>query len=450
MVKPLTVLLALTYCCPQAVHAYSILTHEAVVDALWDTGIRPALLKRFPNSTPDQLKEAHAYAYGGSLIQDMGYYPFSNKLFTDLTHYVRSGDFVAAMVRDSEDLDEYAFALGSMAHYAADMNGHKIATNASVPLLYPKLGREFGKVVTYWDNPISHMRTEFSFDVLQVSQGHYETQGYRDFIGFQVSKPLFERAFQDTYGLDTKDLFNDLDLALGSFRYATSSLVPALTKAAWKMRKAELIQGTPGLTRKQFLFTLKRSNYEKEFGKDYRRPGFGTRMLIVMISILPKIGPLRVLAFPPPTQKVEDLVITSFKTTLDNYRILLGQAENRKTLRIPNGNLDTGEPVIAGQYLGADLAYDKLLDKLASRDFAGISPELKENLLVYYAARQGAATNGKGKPQDDWTKTQQQLDQLRQSTAGQSNPVTVSAHPATQDGRQAPLPSATYAARQAP
>ncbi len=445
MVKPVTVLLALSICGPQAVHAYSILTHEAVVDALWETGIRPALLKRFPNSTPDQLKEAHAYAYGGSLIQDMGYYPFSNKLFTDLTHYVRSGDFVAAMVRDSEDLDEYAFALGSMAHYAADMNGHKIATNASVPLLYPKLGREFGKVVTYWDNPISHMRTEFSFDVLQVSQGHYATQGYRDFIGFQVSKPLLERAFQDTYGLDTKDLFNDLDLALGSFRYATSSLVPALTKAAWKMRKAELIQGTPGLTRKQFLFTLTRSNYEKDFGKDYRRPGFGTRMLIVMISILPKIGPLRVLAFPPPTPKVEDLVIASFKSTLENYRTLLTQAENRNTLKIPNGNLDTGEPVVAGQYLGADLAYDKLLDKLASHNFTGLSPELKQNLLAYYAARKGAATDAKGKPQDDWTKTQQQLDQLRQS-----NPTTASVSPAKQDGHRASLPSEAYAAHPAP
>jgi hypothetical protein len=445
MVKSVTVLLALSICGAPAVHAYSILTHEAVVDALWDTGIQPALLKRFPSSTPDQLKEAHAYAYGGSLIQDMGYYPFSNKLFTDLTHYVRSGDFVVAMVRDSENLDEYAFALGSMAHYAADMNGHKLATNESVPLLYPKLRREFGTVVTYWDNPISHMRTEFTFDVLQVSQGHYATQSYRDFIGFQVSKPLFEHAFQDTYGLDTKDLFNNLDLALGSFRYATSSLVPALTKAAWKMRKDELIKGTPGLTRKQFLFTLNRTNYEKDFGKTYRRPGFGTRLLLVMIDILPKIGPLKVLAFPPPTAKVEDLVIASFKTTTENYRTLLNQAESGSTLKIPNGNLDTGEPVVAGQYLGADLAYDKLLDKLASHDFAGISPELKQNLLAYYVNRKSAPTNAKGKPQDDWAKTQQQLDQLRQS-----NPITAPSHEAKRDGRPRALQSAAYAARQAP
>ena len=154
-------------------YGYSVLTHEAIVDTLWDASIQKMLLQRFPMSTPEELEEAHAYVYGGCIIQDMGYYPFSSKLFSDLTHYVRSGDFVVALIRESQDLNEYAFALGALAHYAADNNGHRLGTNVAVPVLYPNLGREFGKTVTYWDNPLSHIRTEFGFDVLQVAQGRY-------------------------------------------------------------------------------------------------------------------------------------------------------------------------------------------------------------------------------------------------------------------------------------
>src|ERR1035438_6538572 len=90
-------------------YGYSVLTHEAIVDSLWDASIQKMLLKRFPMTTPEELEQAHAYVYGGCILQDMGYYPFSSKLFSDLTHYVRSGDFVAAMIRDSQDVDEYAF-----------------------------------------------------------------------------------------------------------------------------------------------------------------------------------------------------------------------------------------------------------------------------------------------------------------------------------------------------
>ena len=104
--------------------AYAVLAHEAIIDSAWDTDIRPLLLKRFPGATREELKEAHGYAYGGAIVQDMGYYPHGNKLFSDLTHYVRSGDFILALLRDSKDLDGYAFALGALSHYAADNDGH--------------------------------------------------------------------------------------------------------------------------------------------------------------------------------------------------------------------------------------------------------------------------------------------------------------------------------------
>src|SRR5579864_7510213 len=177
-----------------AAEAYSVLTHEAIIDASWDRELKPLLLARFPGTTDDQLRDAHAHAYGGAIIQDMGYYPFGSKFFSDLTHYVRSGDFIVALIRESQDLNEYAFALGALAHYAADNQGHPIGVNRAVPILYPELGSKFGKTVTYWDNPLSHIRTEFGFDVLQVAQGRYATDQYRKFIGFKVSKPLLERA----------------------------------------------------------------------------------------------------------------------------------------------------------------------------------------------------------------------------------------------------------------
>jgi hypothetical protein len=102
---------------------------------------------------------------------------------------------VEALVRDSKDLNEYAFALGTMAHYTADNNGHRIAVNRSVPILYPKLRRKYGEVITYDENPAAHLKTEFGFDVLQVAKGHYAPDAYHDYIGFEVAQPLLERAF---------------------------------------------------------------------------------------------------------------------------------------------------------------------------------------------------------------------------------------------------------------
>ena len=125
--------------------AYSVLTHEEIVDLLWTDEIRPLLLKRFPALTQEQITEAHAYAYGGAVIQDLGYYPFGGREFSDLIHYVRSGDFVRELILDSQDANEYAFALGALAHYSSDIAGHP-AVNRAVAMQYPKLRARFGKL----------------------------------------------------------------------------------------------------------------------------------------------------------------------------------------------------------------------------------------------------------------------------------------------------------------
>jgi Zinc dependent phospholipase C len=259
--------------------SYSVLTHEATIDSVWKDSIEPLLLQRFPRASAKDLKKAHAYAYGGSIIQDMGFYPFGSHFFTDLTHYVRSGDFVTSMLRNAANLDEYAFALGALAHYASDTNGHAIAVNRAVPMLYPKLKGKYGNEVTYSDDPGSHLKTEFGFDVLQVAKGRYPSDAYHDFIGFEVSKPLLERAFHETYGLELKDVFGALDLAIGTYRKTVSGLIPKMTKVAWTLKKDDIAKSQPGITREKFLYNLSRAEYEKSWGKEYTHPGLGSRVL---------------------------------------------------------------------------------------------------------------------------------------------------------------------------
>ena len=258
-----------------AAHPYSVLTHEAIIDSTWDSAIKPLLVKRFPSATPEELRDAHAYAYGGCIIQDLGYYPFGSEFFSDLTHYVRSGDFVLNLILESQDLDEYAFALGALSHYAADNNGHPLAVNRAVPLLYPKLGLKFGKLVTYADDPHTHAKTEFAFDVFQAARGHYASAAYKSFIGFEVAKPVLHRAFEDTYGMRVEKAFLDVDLAIGSYRRAVGTILPAMTRAAWQIKKQDIRRDAPSLTHKTFLYNLSRSSYEKNWGSTYQRPGSG-------------------------------------------------------------------------------------------------------------------------------------------------------------------------------
>jgi Zinc dependent phospholipase C len=364
-------------------YGYTVLTHEAIIDSVWDTSVSKLLLKRFPAATPEELEQAHAYAYGGCIIQDMGYYPFSSRFFSDLTHYVRSGDFITALIRESRDLNEYAFALGALEHYAADTEGHRIATNRAVPMLYPELRRKFGSSVSYWDDPVAHIRTEFGFDVLQVASGRYAPDRYRSFIGFQVSRDVLERAFRDTYGIEMKDVFGNVTLALGSYRYAVSSIIPGMTRVAWSLKQDQLKKEIPGITRKKFLYNLSRSSYEKEWGTEYHKPGCGTKLLAFLFRLLPGRGPFSALKIRTPTPEVEKLFMASFNATVDRYRALLANADAGQP-ELPNENFDVGRATIAGKYKGTDEAYAKLLGKLADRQFAAMPPELRRNILAYY------------------------------------------------------------------
>jgi hypothetical protein len=397
---------------PAQIAAYAVLSHEAIIDSAWDTTIRPLLLQRFPEASGEEIKEAHGYAYGGVIIQDMGYYPHGSHFFSDLTHYVRSGDFVLALLHDAKDLDGYAFAVGALAHYAADNDGHRIGTNRAVPILYPKLKKKYGDSVTYEEDPLAHVKTEFGFDVLEVAQGRYAPDSYHDFIGFGVSVPLLEQAFQETYGLDLKSVLTDEDKVLGSYRYAVSQLLPKATRIAWSLKKNEILNDQPSMTKKKFLYNLSRASYQKNWGKNYQPPTFWERFLAFLASILPKFGPLKVLQLRTPTPETERMFEASFNATLERYRKLLGQVGTSDP-DLPNDNFDTGEVTGPGQYRLNDETHAKLLDALATQNFSGASPDLRAEILEFYG-HPDAPYATKRNPKA-WAKVQAQLEQLKKA-----------------------------------
>ena len=352
---------------PGRAQAYSVLAHEANVDAVWDSHIRGLLLQRFPRSTREEIDGARAFAYGGSVIQDLGYYPFGSHFFSKLLHYVKTGDFVETMIRDARDINEYAFALGALAHYSADNTGHPEAVNRAVPLVYPELRKEYGDRVTYAQSPARHIIVEFSFDIVQAAAGAYVPEAYHGFIGFQVARPLLERAFRDTYGLEVNDVFGDADLAIATYRYAVSQLIPEITQAAWKAKEQEIRALIPTVDRNAFVFRYPRRQFEKEYGRKYRKPGLFARILTFIYRILPKIGPLRPLSFKAPTPEAEALFSASLRETRARYARMLEDLRADE-LKLANTNFDTGRLARPGEYSLADETLAQLAREMKKRE----------------------------------------------------------------------------------
>jgi hypothetical protein len=397
----------------QRAAAYSVLTHEQIVDLAWEDQIQPMLLQRFPHATPDDLRQAHGYAYGGSLIQDMGYYPRGNKYFSDLLHYVRSGEFVTTMLEDAEDINQYAFALGALAHYSSDNLGHP-TVNQIVAIEFPKLKAKYGPEVTYADDPKAHIRTEFGFDMVQVAKNRYTSDRYHDFIGFNISQHLLEKAFLKTYGLKLSDVLDDEDEAIESFRRAVSVFIPKLTRAALINRRDELVRDDPNFNEKKFLYRLSRTKYEKDWGKGYSKPSFGIRVLAFFLRIIPKVGPASALAFKVPSAHTEDMYIKSLDRTFVDYRKLLHQVRDGN-LSLPDTDCDTGRPTSAAEYPLTDKTYAQLLHDLSQDDFSTATPELRSNILDFYSDLNAPFHTKKDRK--SWARTERELEELKGAPA---------------------------------
>jgi Zinc dependent phospholipase C len=367
------------------------------------------LLQKYPGASQDDLRKAHAYAYGGCLIQDMGYYPFGNRQFSDLVHYVRSGDFVMALLDEASDINEYAFALGALSHYASDITGHPYV-NMAVAQNFPKLKKKYGPAVTFEQDPKAHIRTEFGFDVVQVAKQRYTSDAYHDFIGFEVSKQVLQRAFLKTYGIKLEDVFSSIDLSIGSYRRSISTVIPQMTRVALLTKKDEMVKEDPSFAKKKFLYNLKRADYEKQWGKSYQRPGCGARFLTLLFKLIPKIGPFRAIGFKMPSPGTETLYLKSINNTVDQYRIYL-QNLRAGNLTLVNRDFDTGKKTKEGEYRLTDEAYGKLLDKLAAGKFAGASPELRQNILAFY--QDPNAPNFNKKKPEQRNKTLRNIEELK-------------------------------------
>lgn len=377
-------LLQLLLATPFSGKAFGVLTHEAIIDAAWEQSIVPLLKQRFPLATSEEIKEAHAYAYGGAVAPDMGYYPAGSKFFTDLVHYVRSGEMVTSLFTNAANINQYAFAIGFLSHYNADNYGHSLATNRSVGLVYPKLAEKFGSSINYAQNKIGHVRMEFGFDVLQVARGNYASLSYRDFIGFKVDTAVLSKAFSETYGLDINKVFsNHFGRSVETFRWVVANVFPLLTRQAWASKKGTIKQTDSTSVSTRFRYKMRQKNYNKEYGTGYRRPGFFPSFLSFVIRALPKVGPTRPLKFKLPTPEAEKYFIQSFDTILHHFTgqiKLLSSPEGR----FKNINFDTGNPTEICEYILADRTYNALVLQLHEQGIGETPALLRRNIINYY------------------------------------------------------------------
>jgi hypothetical protein len=410
---------------------YSVITHQAIIDAEWESLIKPLLLERFPYATAEELRTAEAYAYGGSVIQDLGYYPIGKAFFSHLTHYVRSGDFVRSLFVESRDLDDYAFALGALSHYAADIDGHYLAVNRSVPLLYPRLRKKYGDRITWEESPWAHSLTEFGFDTLEVVDRHVAPQKYHDAIGFQVPRSLLERAFQRTYGLELKNQTLSVRLRLALYRLAAAQVVPEMSEVAWALRRRQLEARARSLHHRQ-LYHLPYQSYAA-WRMFYVKPGVGDKLTAFFFRLLPKFGRLSAFDFHAPTVRTEQMFANSLKATVEDYTSEVKAVQAGQFVR-SNVDLDTGQTTRPGEYVYCDRTYAQLLHKLERRRFAGVSPALRENLLDFF---EGSAENSLKKKNRQWRRILRELGELKASSASpEISPTTPVKAPAANSPRQ--------------
>ena len=366
--------------------AYSVLTHEELIDLAWNDSIRPLLLARFPAATDHQLVVAHSYAYGGCAVQDMGYYPFGKRFFSNLTHYVRSGDFVAWMLQNARTLDEYAFAIGALSHYLGDSIGHSQAINPATAFEFPKLQHKYGDSVTYGESPHGHIRTEFAFDVEELTNLEFAPPAYLRAVGFRVPRKFLEQAFKHTYGFDIHSILGQDRPALRSYRTSVRSFIPAFAEAEVVLHRHQFPPHPDDDAYRIFAQRVSHTNYDRRWKHTYKGPGFKAHLLAIVVFLVPKIGGAADLAIKTPTPETQEWYLSSVNHTVDVFnetlRNLLQDAN--ASISLANLDLDTGKRVRIGEYPLADQTYAKLLERLTSEPGHTIPQDLKQHILDYY------------------------------------------------------------------
>jgi hypothetical protein len=397
--------------------AFSFLTHETIIDITWESGIKPVLLARFPNTTPAQLRVAHSYAYGGSVIQDAGYYPFGHPPFSDLAHYVRTGAFITNLIHEAHDVNELAFALGALSHYVGDTIGHKDVVNPSVATEFPDLARQYGPVVTYEESPHAHVRTEWAFDIDQLSHARFAPAAYLRHVGFRVPRRLLERAFYVTYGLRLPSIIGDESHAIDTYDWSVRQFLPRISYAEVLLHRKDFPadEDLPGfeLFEQRLKDASARNGWEK-FRK--HKPSIETRVVAFFLFIAPKVGILSDLAIRGPDKDSEEKYVEGVNLATDRYRQLLGELaqKGQDGFEVPDLDLDTGDASRPGTYRLMDETYASLLRHVTQQ--TAMPPlGLRQNILAFYSDPNAPIATKKHPRQ--WVKVQQELEVLRSMPA---------------------------------
>jgi hypothetical protein len=400
---------------------YSVQTHQELIDLAWKQSIRPILLKHFPTLTEAQLQEAHAYAYGGCAIQDFGYYPFGNAFFSQLTHYVRSGDFVLSLLHNAQTPDELAFAIGSLSHYIGDNFGHKYAVNHSVPVEFPKLEQRYGPSVNYAEDPHAHVQTEFAFDINQLSKRRFAPSAYTRFVGLQVPMDLLRKAFFETYGLRLPDIIGTKQTSIRVYRFAVRRFLPDIARAETILHKKNFPADTPGPDLDALTVDLCQASADNNWEAYRKKPGVRSHLFAGFIFILPKVGTLKLLAIKGPDEQTEDLYIKSVNRSIKAMRLVLTNFDTIDHY-ISNRDLDTGDIVKPGGYRLADETYARLLDVITKKPTNVVPFQLKHDLVAFYANPQSPISTKKDPKK--WAQVQANLQTLAtMKTIGVLDPI---------------------------
>ena len=421
--KIVTVLL---FCClvrSRPADAYSLLTHEQLIDLTWKSTIVPLLLSRYPTLTPAQLEHARAYAYGGCVIQDIGYYPFGDAFFSDLTHYVRSGDFVVNLFRNAGNADELAFAIGALSHYVGDTVGHSQATNLSVPVEFPKLEARYGQSVNYAQGEHQHVQVEFAFDIDQIAHHRFAPVHYLRHVGLSVPTRQISLAFYQTYGLrEDFSAHRAARINVGGYRFSVRRFIPRIAYAVTLLHRRHEPADVSSPEQQRLDAAVAQIEQDNHWDEYRKKPGVGTYSLAALIFILPKIGPLKLVAVKGPTEQTEQLYVHSLLDSVDALdRVLrrftpppplrptadeaaaadkhasspapvavksaqLSPAEQRDPVHpLANRDLDTGNRVKPAGYPLTDATYATLLRRICLTPTIPVPPGIKSDISDYYA-----------------------------------------------------------------
>ncbi len=401
--------------------AYAIFTHQELIDLVWDRSIRPVLLERFPGLSERQLNEARAYAYGGSVIQDMGYYPVGHPYFSELTHYVRTGDFVAALFRTARNADEFAFAIGALSHYVGDSIGHAEAVNPAVGATFPNLVHKFGPVVSYEEAPIDHARVELGFDIAQLAKRRYTPEQFRRHVGFRVADQALDRALLETYGFGLGSTLGHVRPGAASYRFSVHRLMPLFSRSEVVRLGGRLNRERDDDALRQYLQLAGEIAREQQWARLYSPPGWKAHFLAILFYAVPPVGPLRVVDIKAPTAATEDMFVRSL---VRSQAVLSGDLERYVSapgrFRLENLDLDTGAPVAPGRYWLTDRTYARLVDMLTSNHPSPLPAGLVSNIQAYYA-QPNAPISTRRNP-EKWKRLRRELAFLEtRATAAASN-----------------------------